>query len=600
MGGQQTQTAAGGIENRAERGRAERPPANRGRRDPRHDVLFTPLQIGPKQTPNRFYQVPQCGPGGTVKPWTQAAHRGLKAEGGWGVVCVEETNVSRDADQTPLYMGTLWDDADAARYSLVCDAVHEHGSLAGVELAHGGLRSWNRGSRWPHLAPSPRAVVGAVSGEAPTAVARAMDLDDIRRVQNDFAVAAERAIVAGFDIVYVYASAGFLPAQFLSPQINRRADAYGGSFENRARFLLETLRRVREAVDGRAAVAVRIAVDRGTSPPYAVDPTNLLALIALADELVDLWDINDGGVDWTFAYGGLDSTSARFYPEGYLAQLTTELRSTTDKPIVGVARLTDPTTMARIIDAGIWDLIGAARPSIADPFLPAKIAAGRYDEVRECTGSNLCILTVRNNGVSACVQNATAMEEHRRGWHPERFTNAANRDRDVLIIGAGPAGMECAIVLAKRGFTRIHLADAAPDLGGHLRWVSRLPGMGSWARIVDWRRIQIAKLRAITPVLGTELDLASARIYGAHIIIVAAGARWAIDGIDPWSADPIPGLSRRRLRLRRLLHGCRHRRTSGPGGPRGDARHPDERAGSRAQGHQGVDARRPADPRARH
>ena len=153
------------------------------------------------------------------------------------------------------------------------------------------------------------------------------------------------------------------------------------------------------------------------------------------------------------------------------------MREATAKPIVGVGRLTNPDLMAEIVRSGVWDLIGAARPSIADPFLPTKIEEGRYDEIRECIGCNVCISKADSGNHIGCTQNATAGEEYRRGWHPERFERAANADNDVLVVGAGPAGMECAIVLGKRGFRRVHLVDAEqPRWAASMRWIPQLPG----------------------------------------------------------------------------------------------------------------------------
>ena len=135
--------------------------------------------------------------------------------------------------------------------------------------------------------------------------------------------------------------------------------------------------------------------------------------------------------------------------------------------------MVDPDVMADVIESGVWNLIGAARPSIADPFLPLKIEQGRYDEIRACIGCNACYATANRGRHLGCTQNATAGEEHRRGWHPERFERAANADRDVLVVGAGPSGLECAIVLAKRGFERVRLVDAADEIGGCMRWIPR-------------------------------------------------------------------------------------------------------------------------------
>jgi dimethylamine/trimethylamine dehydrogenase len=497
-------------------------------RDPKHDILFEPVQIGPKTLRNRFYQVPHCTGFGVFKPHSQAAHRGMKAEGGWAGICTEFAPVSFDSDEAPYVPAQLVDERDLACLALMAEAVHEHGSLAGIELTHAGGQASTAGSRWTPVGPSQIA-----SDYNPWVVAKAMELSDIRRVQADWVRAAGQAVEAGFDIVYVYGGTGYLPTQFLSPEYNKRTDAYGGSLENRARFWLETLEQVREAVGDLAAVAVRIGV--GLVPGLETDEA--LEFVRLADPLVDLWDVNLGTiVNWA-----VDSGPSRFFPEGHELEWTGRVREATAKPIVGVSRLTSPDRMAEIVRSGVWDLIGAARPSIADPFLPRKIEEGRYDEVRECIGCNICIVKGDEWHHLGCTQNATAGEEYRRGWHPERFEPAANADRDVLVVGAGPAGMECAIVLGKRGLRRVHLVEAEAEIGGLLRWVPRLPGLGEWARLSNWRQIQLGKLRAVEIIAGERLSAAEVREYGAEIVVVATGSRWAGNGLGYVTREPIPG-----------------------------------------------------------
>jgi dimethylamine/trimethylamine dehydrogenase len=212
-------------------------------RDPRHDVLFEPLRIGPKTLRNRFYQVPHCTGFGTRKPYSQAAHRAIKAEGGWAAVCTEYAAVSEDSDETPAVSVNLWDDEDARSLALMCEQAHEHGALAGIELHHSGGHAPCGESRRPALGPSQLA-----SDFEPFNVPKAMERTDIRRVQAAWVRAAQRARDVGFDIVYVYGAHAYLPVQFLSPFYNHRTDEYGGSFENRARFWLELLEQVREAV----------------------------------------------------------------------------------------------------------------------------------------------------------------------------------------------------------------------------------------------------------------------------------------------------------------------------------------------------------------
>ncbi|MBS1885863.1 MAG: dimethylamine dehydrogenase [Actinobacteria bacterium] len=500
--------------------------------DSRYAVLFEPLEIGPRELPNRFFQVPYL-PGFTAsgRPRVNAAHRAVKAEGGWGAVCTEWCMVAPDADPAPEQASTLLDDADERNLASWCAQVQAHGALAGIELAHDGANAGGESSRWPAVAPSQLRSDAWLFSEA---TPKEMERADIERIQAAWAAAAARAVRAGFDIVYVYGAASMLPMQFLSPFTNKRTDGYGGSFENRARFWLETLEAVRGAVAGRAVVAARIGVDQ--LGPSGLGVEEVSRLVGLADPLVDLWDVNVGGL----ANSDMDLTPSRVFEEGYSLQWTTRIKAATRKPLVTVGRLTNADLMADLVRQGKVDIIGAARPSIADPFLPAKVRAGRFEDIRECIGSNHCALKA-TTGHLACSQNATAGEEHRRGWHPERFPRLADTSPPVAVIGAGPAGLECAKVLGRRGMELVHMVDAEREMGGHLGWFGRLPGFQPWLRLVDYRRTQIEKLPGVTFVPGTRLEVEDVLDYGASIVVCATGSRWSADGINLLTHAPIPG-----------------------------------------------------------
>jgi dimethylamine/trimethylamine dehydrogenase len=146
-------------------------------------------------------------------------------------------------------------------------------------------------------------------------------------------------------------------------------------------------------------------------------------------------------------------------------------------------------------------------------------------------------------GHLGCIQNATAGEEHRRGWHPERFSVASNSEKGVLVVGAGPAGMECAVTLGRRGFEAVHLVEASSEIGGRMRWVRRLPSLGDWGRIVDHRRVLLSKLRNVEVVAGRRLSAEDVRDYGAQIVIVATGSHWSGEGVQFSTHEPIDGAS---------------------------------------------------------
>jgi dimethylamine/trimethylamine dehydrogenase len=518
-------------------------------RNARHDILFEPIEIGPRVLRNRFFQVPHCTGFGTDFPGSQARFRAVKAEGGWGAVCTEICAVHPEADRAPQTLARIWDEDDLANLSLLCEEAHAQGALVGLELFHPG----------PHVEGSlsreaPGGPTGLPSDAYPLTYPREMTIAEIEEVQGFYAAAAERARGVGFDIVYVYGAHGYLPMQFLASFYNQRTDGYGGSLERRARFWIETLHAVREAVDEEVAVAARISVDSG--PRGGVRLDEALSFIRLADPLVDLWDVNvsSAAAPW------LDIAPSTVSPPGWQIEWTSRVREATRKPVVGVGRYTDPDQMAEVVRRGALDIIGAARPSIADPFLPRKIEEGRYDEIRECIGCNICISRAIGTGRIACTQNPTAGEEYRRGWHPEHFTTAKDAHRTVLVVGAGVAGMECAIVLGRRGYERVHLVERDAGLGGYAALVATLPHLGEWRRLVDWRVAQLEKLANVEVISGVDLDGRAAAGYGADVIVVAAGARWRRDGTSHSSHAPIPGAERARVLtpedvLRRTAHG---------------------------------------------
>jgi len=501
-------------------------------RDPRYDLLFEPVRIGPRTMRNRFYKTPHCSSFGSDWPGVQAHFRAMAAEGGWAAISTEYCSIHPSSDGHPSVGARLWDDTDVRNLGLMCERIHEHGSLAGVQLWYGAAHARNYESRMPAAGvsqlPSDYLFVQSCYE---------LDLRGIRELQRHYVEAAKRARAAGFDIVNVYGGHGYpITWQFLDPWYNRRADEYGGSFENRARFWLETIEQVKEAVGDDCAIAARICI--ASLRPGALTEEESHRFIAAADHLIDLWDFQIGG---SLAEWGEDTLSCRFGAENYERPWLERARPHATKPIVGVGRFTSPDTMVEMVRSGVIDCIGSARGSIADPFIPRKIDEGRLDDIRECIGNNICAARYMQRALLICTQNATAGEEYRRGWHPEKFTPAANADLDVLVVGAGPAGMECAIVLGKRGLRRVHLVDEGDDLGGIMRWVPRLPGLGEWGRIVNYRRIQLGKLRNVEVVLGARLDADAVLTYGADLVVVATGAHWASDGLSGTTHAPIPG-----------------------------------------------------------
>ena len=519
-------------------------------RDPKYDILFESVRIGPKTLKNRFYQVPHCTGVGSEKPGFQAYHRAIKAEGGWAACCTEYCSIHPESDDTSRVSARMWDDGDIRNLAVMCDHLHHFGALAGIELWYGGPHARCMESR-----ATPRAPSQIPSDFQINVHPRYMDADDIREVQQMYVDAALRARDAGFDIVYVYGAHAYLPFQFLSPYYNKRTDEYGGSFENRARFWRETLIKVREAVGDDCAIASRFAVDHLIGPSSIEVGEDGARFVEYCDDLVDLWDLTVGDV----AESGQDAGPSRFFDENHEQPYVGQIKAGnhTDKPVVGVGRITNADTMVAIIRSGQFDIIGAARPSISDPFLPKKIEEGRPEDIRECIGCNQCVSRWEIGGPPlVCTQNATAGEEYRRGWHPEKYSKAKNADMGVLVVGAGPAGMECAMVLGKREMWAVHLVEAEPEIGGCVNWISQLGhsdgkenlfrgtarGLGEWARVRNYRQVQLDKLKNVEVHTGSRLSASDILEYGAEIVVIAAGCRFATDGLNPATHDTIPGV----------------------------------------------------------
>jgi dimethylamine/trimethylamine dehydrogenase len=506
--------------------------------DPKFKVLFEPVTLGPKTTPNRFWQTPQCTGAGSWAPGFQAEFRAMKAEGGYGAIFTEACSIAPENDAKPYVVVELWDEGDVRNLRLLTDRVHEFGSLMGIQLQYSASLTPTNDSRMPILGVSDTASdwIPVAHGGAH----QAMDCDGIREMRRLYVASALRARDAGFDLITLHMGhAASVLARFLLPFYNRRTDEYGGSFENRSRLAREVMESVREAVGDDCAIGLRFGVD--TLPlPHGLGAEGTPveeghAFIEHMDHLVDYWDIVVGGGNW-----GEDAGSSRTHPENHQQPFVKDVKKHTTKPVVNVGRFTNPDTMVDIIEGGQCDLIGQARPSISDPFLPTKIKEGRLDDIRECIGCNVCVSRWEQGGPRiVCTQNATSGEEYRRGWHPERFSKATNADRDVLVVGAGPAGLECAMVLGKRGMRRVHLVDAGDSLGGALRWIARLPGRGEWGRVIDYRAVQIAKLDNVEVIPDTRLDAEEILNYGAEIVVLATGSTWRRDGLTSLSQVPL-------------------------------------------------------------
>ena len=497
-------------------------------RDPRYDILFQPMAIGPLTAKNRFYQVPHCNGGGYRDPSAAAAMRATKAEGGWGVIFTEQTEMHHSSEITPFIELRLWEDKDIPSIAKMAAAMKTHGALAGIQLAYSGINGPNMYTKEVPLAPSALPIRTFTNDPVQ---ARAMDKTDIKNLRRWFVNAAKRSKLAGFDLICLYGAHGFgIFQHFLSRATNQRSDEYGGSLENRSRFAREVLADLRDAVGDIMALTMRVSLDE-TIGELGFSNAEVRDFIAMNAELPDLWDLAMG--TWEDCSG-----PSRFKQEAAQEAWVTGIRDLSPRPVVGVGRFTSPDVMARMIKQGRLDFIGCARPSIADPFLPKKIDEGRIDDIRECIGCNICVTGDMTQGMGRCTQNPTWMEEWRRGWHPEKIA-AKGESQSVLIIGSGPAGLEAARAAALRGYD-VAVAEAHDTYGGRVARERLLPGLSAWGRVADYRLYQLGQRPNVQMFPGSRLTAEEVLAFGFQHICVATGSTWRADGVARQHVVPMP------------------------------------------------------------
>ena len=513
----------------------------------RYKKLFESVEIGPKVAKNRFYQVPHAMGAGNDMPNTRAAQRGIKAEGGWGVVNTGYCSIHPSSDDRPLPFARLWSEEDIASHVPMIEAVHEHDALAGIEFFHGGAYTANRHTRMPPISPSGIQQKVSELMDMHLTAPKVMDKKDIKDLIQWHLIATERAIQAGFDIIYCYAGMGFLPYHFLHPTFNNRSDEYGGSLENRSRLMRELISEMKEVAGDRAAIAVQMSTDELLTFKSESSESEAHEFFEINGEFPDLWDIKMSS--WF-----KECPSGRFAESGHMEPYNSFVKKLTSKPVVGVGWFTSPDIMAKQINDGILDFVGAARASIADPFLPNKLKEGREDDIRECIGCNICA-SCYNQGIPVrCTQNPSMGEEWRRGWHPEKIKSKSS-DNSVLVIGGGPAGLEATLSLARRGYS-VAIADSNKELGGRINMESKLPGMTSYKRVVDYRVNQINQLNNVDVFLDNTLSPDDVLELGFDHVVTATGSTWQPSIMDEKSAPVLIDKTDTIFTPEDVLNGC--------------------------------------------
>ena len=482
--------------------------------EPPFPRLFEPLRIGSVTLRNRIvssgHDTVMAADG--LMTDQLIAYQTARAAGGVGLIVVQVAGVHESARYTShILMAT--EDACIPGYRRLADAVHAHGSAIVGQIFHDGREIMESQDGTLPVALAPSAVPNERFGVMP----RAMPIPLIEEIQAGYASAARRLRDAGLDGVEVVASHGYLPAQFLNPRVNLRTDRYGGSPENRLRFLRETIAAIRDAIGREPVVGLRISIDEIT--PEGLTPDDVLPALAVLD--------GDGLIDYVSVVAGTSATLAgsghivppMTLPNAYTAPLAARAKAVVSIPVIVAGRINQPQEAERILELGQADACAMTRALISDPLLPMKAAEGRTDEIRACVGCNqACIGHFHAGYPISCIQYPESGRELRYG----RLTRAS-RARDIMVVGGGPGGLKAATVAAERGH-RVTLYEAARRVGGQVLLAERLPGRAEFGGVVT-NLAGEAERAGVRVVTGTTVDLEVVRRERPEVVIVATGAR---------------------------------------------------------------------------
>jgi len=508
-----------------------------------YPLLFSEWQIRSTTVPNRVVFAPTC-PTWVADPYEgvftdqAVAYYEERAKGGCGLIIIGGTIIHRDALYSEFNFPGLWDDAQIAGLAKVADAVHRHGCKLACQLLHVGLRAipvlnkdpaYDFDAAWYMVAPSQ-----IPPGEYPNApMPKELEEHEIEEILGAYESAAGRAIAAGLDGVEFHMSHGYLPWQFLSPLYNHRTDGWGGSYENRLRFPLEAMGRVRRAIGDDAFLGYRI--NSTSFWPGDLELEDVQRIVADLEAKADVDYVNlSAGVHHSYIHTPMT------YEPGWERGYTRAVKEVSRKPVLLVGRITHPKVAEDILAAGDADAILLARQLFADAEWGVKARDGRADDIRRCVAANYCWRSVIRGGRVQCVYNPEVGREAR--WGSGTLVPADERKR-ALVIGAGPSGLEYARVAAARGH-QVVVVEREAEAGGHVRRQALLPGRKEYGQIARWLERQAAgngaEIRMGAEVSADRLDALLAEEKPDHVV-VATGSTYRRDGWQGQTAAPIPG-----------------------------------------------------------
>ncbi len=467
--------------------------------------LFEPVSIGPLTLANRVVMTAihlNYTPNGIVNDQFVNFYA-ARARGGTGLIIVGGAAINDQASGSDEFL-SIKDDRYIPGFARLTDVVHKEGSKVAVQLYMAGAYSLCGLKGLPIPAPSECTSFFTRQKTTP------MTLEDIERIQQDYAAAARRAKKAGFDAVEVIASGGYLISQFLSPKTNKRDDEYGGPLENRMRFGRETIRRVREAIGPDMALSVRVSGNDFVPGCHTNRESRAFARAA-----------QEAGADCINVTGGWHETRVPQItvnlPQAGYTYLARGIKENVDIPVIGCNRINGPFVAEEVLRLGIADLVGVARGLIADPEFVKKAKEGRYEEIRRCVACNQrCFDYIFQMRPVGCMVNPRAGKELETEFGPTK------EPKKVLVAGAGPAGCELALTAALRGHNVI-LCDKEDHIGGQVYWGAPATGKHDFRYLLDYYRAVLPK-HGVELRTGVEVSAGLVQKEKPDVVVVATGA----------------------------------------------------------------------------
>ncbi len=492
----------------------------------RYPHVFSPITLNKLTLPNRIYSTAHAEvyadadgmPGDRYIRYYEE-----KAKGGLGMaICGGSSPVSIDIPQGAWRPVNLTTDRVIEPLARLAETVHRHGMKIMIQATHMGRRSAYAGDPWPHLV-SPSGVRELVH----RGNAKVIEIEDIRRIVRDFAIAVKRVQSAGMDGVEISAAHQHLIDQFWSPRTNMRTDDYGGSLANRMRFGIEVLTAVREAVGRDFCVGLRMCADEFHDDGLDHAVLKDIAQIMSESGLIDFISVIGSGADTHNKIANCMPPMA-LPPEPFV-HLAAGIKAVSKVPVLHAQAIRDITQAERILANGLVDMCGMTRAHIADPHMMSKIRDGREDQVRQCVGANYCIDRQYFGQDVLCIQNAATSRE---ATMPHIITPAKGLKRRVVVIGGGPAGLEAARVSRSRGHDVV-LFERNEAVGGQVNLAAKAPQREQMAGIIRWFDMETKRL-GVDRRLGVEADAETVLAERPDIVVVATGGRSFTDQVAAW------------------------------------------------------------------